>query len=415
MRHRHRITRASPQLLGEEYAWDPYLSVFTHLGSKYATSRGIMGDSIHTVKHCYDYLHKGPPYKSGGPLTIWSHRNPYPSITNRGTYRGWIYKYEGGFSCNYTGSQLDVLSVESNVSGLADLDPHNAKNLGATAWRRFKPGQPSAELAVFLAESLDITRTLRSTAGFFKALWNRQKRSAKSLSGDWLSFQFGWLPFVSDCQKFYKTWQSLDKRINQLKRDNNQWIRRGGSIRKTQKSETVAESNSVHCHRPTLNPWYYDIPNYGSYKVTKSVEKHAWFSGRFKYYIPEINSVKWHRNAVRKLFGGSITPSVLYEATPWSWLVDWFSNTGDLISNLSGNIAENLVASHAYVMETDHVSLDVTSQNPLLSGPITDTWTFDETTKVRVVASPFGFGLDEDIKLSPRQFSILAALGISRR
>jgi hypothetical protein len=110
------------------------------------------------------------------------------------------------------------------------------------------------------------------------------------------------------------------------------------------------------------------------------------------------------------------TPDVLWQVTPWTWAVDWFSNAGDVISNWSAFHIDGLVMRWGYQMEhsiiRDTYSLvgarDVSGD----AQPVSDV-TFITETKVRVKATPYGFGIDLG-GLSPFRLSILAALGLSR-
>jgi hypothetical protein len=116
-----------------------------------------------------------------------------------------------------------------------------------------------------------------------------------------------------------------------------------------------------------------------------------------------------------KLLGTDVTPEVLWELTPWSWAIDWFSNTGDVISNIASFTTDGLVMHHGYVMEETivrHIYDTVGYRN--YNGPLNVTPVEYVThTKQRVQANPFGFGISWD-GLSPFQISIAAALGLSK-
>jgi hypothetical protein len=115
-----------------------------------------------------------------------------------------------------------------------------------------------------------------------------------------------------------------------------------------------------------------------------------------------------------KLFGISLTPEVLWNLAPWSWAVDWFSNTGDVISNLSDWASDGLVLQYGYMMEHT-VSSYTYSMSPtgIYRGVPAPPVSFVTETKIRRRASPFGFGINLSA-LSARQNAILVALGLSR-
>jgi hypothetical protein len=114
------------------------------------------------------------------------------------------------------------------------------------------------------------------------------------------------------------------------------------------------------------------------------------------------------------LLGLSLTPDVLWELAPWSWAIDWVSNTGDVVKNISRFASGGLIMRYGYMMEhsirKDIYTLDRTG---LKSGRRVPPIALVTETKVRRKANPFGFGLTWE-GLSSFQASILAALGITK-
>jgi hypothetical protein len=118
-----------------------------------------------------------------------------------------------------------------------------------------------------------------------------------------------------------------------------------------------------------------------------------------------------------KQLGLTLTPEHLWNLTPWSWALDWFANTGSVLSNISDYANAGLVMRYGYIMETTYVSDTYTMEGavrtdgvPFICPPLT----LVTETKVRQQANPFGFGVSFE-SLSGFQLSILSALGISRR
>lgn len=407
-------TPAVQQKIGDIYNW---------VGGawKYITS------SLHPVgpnivmrhKTCMDELHAGPPFRTGGPLAIRDYTDGR-SVSNQGTYDAWTpsgnlgYRYVGGFTCgplqSYTGFYSDASFRAQTAFG-------DISSFGAGAWNRYRPGNPAADLGVFLAEMRDLPRMLSTSAKGFHDLWrsmggSRTSFSPKKVADHWLNTQFGWLPFINDLNKLARASNTVDAMLNQVKRDNGRWVRRGGIVSQVNNRSVVKSDSSRTAHVPLLNSYYYPGGTTGSHRIYLDEVQTVWFSAAFRYYIPDIGSVDWERRCKRAYYGLNISPSLIWELTPWSWLVDWFSNAGDVFANMSNPIAENLAAKYAYIMgETSRV---VTCESVhLLSGQAHDaSWVHFGKTKSRVSASPFGFGLTSG-DLSARQWSILAALGVS--
>jgi hypothetical protein len=156
------------------------------------------------------------------------------------------------------------------------------------------------------------------------------------------------------------------------------------------------------------------------------VKTRVWYSARYRYFIPEehLQSSLWTKAAKAALFGVLPTPELLWEVVPWSWLIDWFTNVGDIASNLSWTPAENLIADYSFVMK--HIEEKVVTTNYTFFPPritpaynykgVDHTFTRVEKREVKLRAgdlNPFGLGVTLP-SLSGRQLGILAALGISR-
>jgi len=163
---------------------------------------------------------------------------------------------------------------------------------------------------------------------------------------------------------------------------------------------------------------FWDATPSGDVVLTRNVSRNQWFSGAFTYGLPKgdsaLSGLHRHYLEAGKLLGTSLTPETLWELSPWSWAVDWFSNTGDVISNLSDWALYGLVMQYGYIMEHTIVSDTYTTTPTGIKGVKSSTpLTFVTETKTRKRANPFGFGVAWN-GLNPIQLGILAALGITR-
>ena len=123
-----------------------------------------------------------------------------------------------------------------------------------------------------------------------------------------------------------------------------------------------------------------------------------------------------------KLFGAEPDLNTLWQLAPWSWAVDWFSNAGSMVKNLQFLASYGMILRYGYMMETTTVTDTFTASGPYhnvgMPGisqpyPYVTPVTLRVTTKKRIAASPFGFGVSWD-DLSSVQRAIAAALGITR-
>jgi hypothetical protein len=179
----------------------------------------------------------------------------------------------------------------------------------------------------FLGELQEALHMLRRPAGalyghardYSKAIQRAKKSDPKNwrqkLSGLWLEYSFGWVPLISDCQDAVKAWSRLGEK------------RPGKPI-------------SVSFQA------YYDThadPNFDNATLAIGSMPHAYVhteayasethTVRYKGVLkPQAEMTKWDDWS---LFG--FTPSefipTAWELLPWSFLVDYFTNIGDILTS----------------------------------------------------------------------------------
>lgn len=359
---------------------------------------------------CFDDIHPDWPFE-GGEFDLaksrYSFRDAVISGNECGEYFPGLYctVYVGGWpvrtvsyrTIEYLGRiRCRPPDWEDAVSNLA-----LARSYGAQGWSRYKPAKPVVNLSVFLYEIAEITKLFKFALS-----------SVKKIAGSYLNIQFGWLPTLSELENLLDAASNMNNLINQLIRDNNQWVHRAGGVC-TQK-EVIGPTTISGQIYPT---------SYTSSLTTKQttrIKTRISFAGRFKYYIPALtsNTLSGRLRAARRILGlEGITPSNIWEVIPFSWMIDYFSNLGDIISNFESSIADNLVAKYAYSMAHTKIVVENTASFMVTYAgkrtPKVATASLIKESKSRAVADPFGFETDTD--LSWKQMSILVALGLSRK
>lgn len=420
MRHRERQdSKPLPIYLGQtKFEVYPYDGAHFYIPSIKNVYYDLAAhDSVCLSKEtCDDELHHGPPWKDGGPFDVVKMETDQHEVSNGLVTHSGKYWYTGGFMPSTFPTEYLDWTDPVDIGDWGDVASY-----GASAWNRFKPAKPSVDLGVALGEIHELPRMLKTTAKGFANLWRSMGGSPtgfgpKNVANHWLNTQFGWIPFLNDLRDFYETTSNLDKKLNQLRRDNGRWIRRGGAVGNSNEA-SVLNSGSGVSHYPGLETILYasDPDDRGDFVVREQRTQSVWFSGAFRYWIPgDETSFLWKGRAVAMLYGLQPSPSLIYNLTPWSWLLDWCTNTGDVVSNISDIALNNLCSKYAYVMGTTEQKVVVDSRTNLSDGQtVTDSRFASICRKQRVEASAFGFSLSSD-EFSARQRSILAALGISR-
>jgi hypothetical protein len=119
-----------------------------------------------------------------------------------------------------------------------------------------------------------------------------------------------------------------------------------------------------------------------------------------------------------RIYGLRPSPAVVYNAIPWTWLIDWFSNLGDIIDNLDAGVADRLAADYLYVMRETTYRRERNVRGALYSSFDLKQYQYNLTStaimsvKTRIKGSPFGFGVNPN-SLTDHQIAILGALGLS--
>lgn len=394
-----------------ELEWSKF---YSYWDGHYATSYWPpWGDLSRGESLCGDYTNPGPPYRSGGPLFIQKRS----LVVDFGSYSALTYNYINPLLSLAVGKAVppnpELLIGPLVPSGFDDGSWGDPSSSGATGWNKFKPGKPGASLAQFVGELRDVPRMFKFRVKEFK-----------DLGSQYLNYQFGWRPFLMDLARFVRTTDSLQKRYQFFRNNNGKPMRRGGTVSKTSTTSTVACSL-----RPLIEISGYSMvePQVSPDPVFTVVDSdHTWFEAKFRFWIPDFGTDESLSRLGNQMYGASLSPSLVWELMPWSWLIDWFANVGDVMSNLSeSEAAENLVAEYAFIMRhrkrtvTYKGSYDYLSEkdvwdpshDKLANAQASFTYTFE--TKQRQQASPYGFGLTWG-DFSLRQLAILASLGISR-
>lgn len=358
--------------------------------------------------------HAGPPYRDGGPFLARKSELRLKTKSWSGTipYLGGRYSWSGDFtSWPHPGANL-LLAPPT-------IPQTTMTSMGTKGIEQASPGKPIVNSLQFLGELKDVGPMFKNAHKFASDPVGSLQRAveytrvARSIGKGYLEYQFGWKPFVNDLRDMVMAVDRQHAFLSRLRRENGRNIRFGTIV----KNVTDVQSTTVEGYG-----YFYPAPhsamfaNGGKGKRTTVVKtkQKFWVKGAYRYFIPDIQSKTWSSRALLKMLGANPTPSVVYELTPWSWLIDYFSSLGSVVNNLSGNAAENLVFRYCFAMGQQETETTQSTDWTLWNGsPMHAEWTLTASTKQRLPASPFGFGIDTS-GLSTKQTAILAALGMAR-
>lgn len=379
----------------------------------------------------------------------WSKGNPFPRGKGERPVGGPFDTIKTDFNFGHDPSKLFTLtrvgfpniSWEGNIfPAYPDVPAAFVKGVTWNALTQFVPSLGDGTLGAKGAKAISITAPTNSKADVAVGLAELYREGipamlgvetlrnrahlAKSAGSEFLNIQFGWMPLVSEVRSAAKAIVDSDKILRQLDRDSGRNVRRRFEF-----PEELEVSIDYLSQGNAFPPPWLDI-NYWTNGVTTPTAVHktvrnVWFEGAFTYYLDQSlynnDSFGAIVDKARLLLGLKLSPDVLWNLTPWSWLLDWAVNIGPVLTNLSLFAQDGLTLRYGYTMETTEVSHQYTwpglSANSIsgsvgtVSPPITGTWT--GTRKKRIEQSPFSLGLLGQA-LSLRQIAILSALGITR-
>lgn len=341
----------------------------------------------------------------------------------------------GPWSVNSTGPVL--LAGFSDPMALASSQEITDENavmfgLGGTAISRTRPGKPVVDLAVTIGELR--VGGIPSMIGSLFARSKSLRDVFRNSGNEYLNIQFGWAPLIRDLEALSLAVSDTRKLLEAHEKQLDKLLTRNYHF-----NDTIDTSSGLS-KAPFGMANYELLPAtpYGSMtsnvsnrqtivapvEITRKVTK-SYFRAGYRFYYPDIQTAlkelqQFEANA-NLLLGTRLDPEVLWNLQPWTWLIDWFVNFGDVIGNLSAIISDGLVIQYAYIMREVRIDKEIyfprgvhgRNNNTFLSATPPYSVHLSYHRKMRAKASPFGFGLSPEA-FTPQQWAILAALGISR-
>jgi hypothetical protein len=209
------------------------------------------------------------------------------------------------------------------------------------------------------------------------------------------------MPAWRDVRSFREANAKADEFLTRLERRSGKYNRRRYTLLDTRDVvETTLSTSASSTLDLSGNPY-----RKNPLRRTTVTTERVWFSGAFTYLYqrtPEQNEFFRRIREARDVYGLDLSIEVAWNLLPYSWLVDWYANIGDVAHNLTRFSQDGLTMRYGYIMRHKRIEYIYTY------GP--SSFTTVAEVKQRRGASPFGFGVDP-ASLSDRQWAILAALG----
>ncbi len=314
-----------------------------------------------------------------------------------------------------------------------DFQPHtkmsqnDIKYWGSRAIARVAPARPATSLATAIGELFEegLPLAILGRHVEWETRWDKITAPLRASSNAHLAVQFGLMPFVSDFSDWLTAVQSVADILRQYQRDSGKQVRRRYDFKPT--ITTFTEEVPGNMEPAGLIPPELLAVAGGTVQVTRTKIEKIWFSGAFMYFTGPregkgkasfnkyYDQVETTRRTLDKVLGLKLSPEVLWNVLPFSWLADYVSSIGDAISNMTAFGDDGLVLRYGYLMrQTQYRDTYVLpAGNRIIGYPVGPLKrSFNVVVRERYKATPFGFGLDPN-GFTAKQWSILGALGIA--
>jgi len=240
----------------------------------------------------------GRQIDSNGKLISWSVGEPIPT----------------GFGSGYGPLGYSTTFTESSDAALA-----------VKVLARSNPSRPVVDLPVFIYELRDIPHMIKEAGEairWAKGLGKGTRPTVRGLAQANLSYQFGWRPLISDLWKLFTFQSAYEKKRAELEKlFSKGGLHRSVSLESEERNKSF-ENLSINSTGVGINA-----------RAHSSAIYHAWGSVRWKpTLVPPGTRHPSDLEIYRAALGLDITLSTVWEAIPWSWLIDWFSTVGDFLS-----------------------------------------------------------------------------------
>nr|UJQ85056.1 MAG: hypothetical protein 1 [Leviviridae sp.] len=237
-----------------------------------------------------------------------------------------------GYNLTWNSCPVDYQRLDPWAETHLSLSPTDEGNYATQLLKRTNPSRASMQALVSGIE-------LREVPPLIRDLWNIRNdklfqkvprkvfRSLKLGARLNLMIQFGIMPLIGDVNTLLNLQPLVDQRVKEIDRLMTRGLRRTVSLdTMTKRSQTSLQS--VHSSPITLKA-----------KLRKFTEQEV--RGHVRWHVHEnfyLSDKQRRAKALNIIIGNKLDPLTMWEAMPWSWFIDYFTNLGDFISSTRNSL-----------------------------------------------------------------------------
>lgn len=342
---------------------------------------------------CYDIVGN---YNGANPLTI-THKSNWKWAASGRVATWWD-------TFGFVRTQ-DVYNHQSIPGGSPSDNTALAMGLART-----NPNKSSIDLPVFVLELGELPLMVKEWG---RVLLKKPHRIAsgkdlrtlpRSVARKYIEWTFGLDLFIKDVATLLDVQGQVDRKVKTLKRLGDPLATSSSAKVWSGRSESaITNQYATTLYQEHRRVYYRNVTHF-----------ECWVSTKWKPAIPlPTSDAELRQRALRLAYGLDISVSTLWEAMPWSWLIDWFSDVGDVLKANRNSIPVThggscIMRQSISNTEVDHFDLPVTGDTLSLVHP-----PYMRADKTRTVMGDAAPRLELNLPfLSGKQLSILSALAV---
>lgn len=220
--------------------------------------------------------------------------------------------------------QYPCLTVRSNNAAHPSLGGPSNAGAALQGSAMANPSNPSVGLLVSIGELRELPRMLLSQ-------YRQNRRQSNSIAES----EFGWAPMISDIRKLFEFPLHFQKRLQTIQALSKGPIRRVRTVYEAEEPLAVITSNFVEEITATT-PLRVNILRESKKDVRVTTK---WRPSQ------QVASLRSDSDMERLAFATvlGLNPEAIissaWELLPWSWLIDWFANFGDILKLTNNSLA----------------------------------------------------------------------------
>jgi hypothetical protein len=237
---------------------------------------------------------------------------PAPTRLMSNTVPGWYTDYTGHHAnaVNALTSTVNTVDVALGITKFGVLGA-GAQTYINEAWDRLRPDLTTVSIPNFLADIEDIKKLYQ--------LWKKSLSLAKNVAGLHLNYQYGWKPTVGDLSSLIEAVTGLRSKLAAFKSQLGRTFQ--GSMSPTQSLATSASGSFAY-------PSGSHAIHYSASCQRKLQCFIAWQPQPLAVMGPMDEVLRGLLDAL----GFELNPSIIWDALPFTFVIDWFFDVGSWLS-----------------------------------------------------------------------------------